>query len=157
MEYQDLYREHKGSSTAENRITNILLRHWNDVRSNKLLPSEKDLDANILEEILDNCFLINITEFARLGTYKYIYIGNNILHAYASNTTVPHDYHDVNPLFNKNKFEEAISSKKPVIDEGDFTNKDGHLVKYRQCFLPLGKDGKTTESIFGGMRFKILK
>ena len=45
--------------------------------------------------------------------------------------------------------------KKPVIDEGEFINRDGHVVKYRQCLIPLAKDSYTVDSIFGGMRFKV--
>ncbi len=155
MENQDLHREHKSELASEGRITNIILTHWYDIRKDKVLPSEKDIDPNILEPILDNCFLIKTKELRTLEQHRYIYIGKNILDAYGSRVTSPKDYDDIDPLSHKNKFEEVLKYCKPIIDEGEFINKDGLLVKYRQCIVPLGEDRNNIESIFGGMRFKV--
>lgn len=155
MEYCDLYREHVGVMGADRRITNVITKHWEDVRGNKLMPSEIDLDPEVLDGVLDNCFLIRTEELLQAGSHKYVYIGKNILEAYGSDETTPKDYHDVDPLSHKDKFEEVIKTLKPVVQEGEFINKDGKLVKFRQCLIPLAQDGRTIDSIFGGMRFKV--
>jgi hypothetical protein len=155
MENKDLHREHKGGPGNSNRITSIIIEHWEKVRGDKHIPSEQDLDPNVLEELLNNCFLLKATELAGAGKHNYVYIGKNILDAYGSNITAPKDYHDIDPLSHKDKFEEVLRTRKPVMDEGEFVNQNGHIVKYRQCLVPLGKDGRTIESIFGGMRFKV--
>lgn len=157
MDREDLHREHKVDEGAANRITVRIIEHWESVRRNNKIPAEHDLDPNVLETLLDNCFLVKATELMNSGQHNYVYIGKNILDAYGSNVTYPKDYHDIDPLAHKDKFEEVIRTKAPVLDEGEFINKDGHLVKYRQCLVPLGKDGNTVESIFGGMRFKVFK
>jgi len=157
MEYQDLDRAHKQDPRKEKRITNIIIEHWEASKASHLIAAEKDLDPNVLDAILDNCFLISAGEFIISGKHKYTYIGKHILEAYGNRVTSPKDYHDVDPLSNKRKFKEVIDKKAPVTEEGQFTNKDGHIVKYRQCLVPLGSDGKTVETIFGGMRFKVFK
>jgi len=155
MDKQDLHREHKTEQGSEKRITNVIFKHWDEARGTRAMPSEKDLDPDVLEPILDNCFLIKTTELKISGKHTYVYIGKNILDAYGSHETNPKDYHDVDPLSHKNKFEKVLESLKPVIEEGEFVNNDGYLVKYRQCLIPLGSDNNTVDSIFGGMRFRI--
>lgn len=155
MDNQDLHRKHKVDAGAANRITKIIIDHWNVVRGRKALPSEQDLDPNVLESLLDNCFLIKTAELTTAGKHNYVYIGKNIIDAYGSHVTYPKDSHHIDPLSHKDKFKEVIQTRKPVLEEGEFINQDGHLVKYRQCLVPLGRDGRTVESIFGGMRFKV--
>ncbi len=157
MEDIDLHKQHKSDQGAERRISNIIIRHWSNARGNNMLPTEEALDPNILEPILDNCFLIKAKELRATGQHNYVYIGKNILDAYGSQYTTPKDYHDIDPLSHKDKIEEILRTMKPVTSEGEFVNKEGHVVKYRQCLVPLSKDGYTIESIFGGMRFKVFE
>ena len=157
MDSLDLHKVHKADAGAANRITTIIIKHWEQVRGTKNIPSEKDLDPNVLESLLDNCFLVRATGLTISGQHDYVYIGKNILDAYGSNVTYPKDHHHTDPLAHKDKFHEVMKTCKPIVDEGEFINKDGHLVKYRQCLVPLGKDGRTIDSIFGGMRFKVFK
>lgn len=157
MDHHDLQREHQTDEGSANRITTIIIDHWEKVRGDNAIPSQQDLDPNTLESLLDNCFLVKATSFAANGRHDYVYIGKNIVDAYGSNVTYPQDNSHIDPLSHKDKFEEVIRTKKPVLDEGEFINKDGHVVKYRQCLVPLGKDGRTIETIFGGMRFKVFK
>jgi hypothetical protein len=155
MELQDLQREHTKDALKEKRISNIIINHWEKVKGDKLIAAEKDLDPVLLDPLLDNCFMLSASELAEAGKYKYIYIGKNILDAYGSRVTSPKDYHDVDPLSNKKKFKELMEKKVPIMEEGQFINKDGDVVKYRQCLVPLGSDGVTIETILGGMRFKV--
>ena len=155
MNFDEITRKKHVNPASAKRITTIIIEHWNLVRGDNFIPSEQDLDADILESLLDNCFLIKATELRSSGHHDYVYIGQNIVSAYGSNVTHPKDSHDIDPLSHKNKFAEVIKTRTPVMDEGEFVNKDGHLVKYRQCLVPLGRDGRTVESIFGGMRFKV--
>ena len=154
MDTQDLHRVHNTVQGAEKRITNVILYHWKMARGMKNMPSQEDLDPTFLEPVLNNCFLIKATELKVSGKHNYVYIGKNILDAYGSHITAPKDYHDIDPLSHKDKFEEVLEHGKPVIDAGEFINKDGYLVKFRQCLVPLSFDGYTIDSIFGGMRFK---
>ena len=65
------------------RITNIILNHWNDIKGFNAFPKESDLDISYLEPFLDNCFLIN-AEGINEGKYNYKYIGKNVLNSYGS-------------------------------------------------------------------------
>ncbi len=140
---------------ADGRITNILMRHWGNIRGTRVLPAESELDPAILEGILDNCFLIR-AEGIPEGKYHYKYLGKNVMNAYGSDLTKRQGNDKENPLTYKKKIEQVLESKLPVIDEGEFVNVQGHLVKYRLCLVPLGT-GDKVDSILGGMRFKIIE
>lgn len=140
---------------ADSRITNILMKHWGNIRGTRVLPAESELDPAILEGILDNCFLIR-AEGIMEGKYHYKYLGKNIMNAYGSDLTKRQGNEKENPLTYKKKIEQVLESKLPIIDEGEFVNIQGHIVKYRLCLVPLGT-GETVESVLGGMRFKIIE
>ena len=136
------------------RITEILMESWEDSKGMKTLPSDKDLNPDSLEDVLENCFIINIGH-ADDGKYNYKFVGDKILEAYGSDMTKRKDYEKGNPLSYKDKILRIQSTKSPLIDEGQFTNYCGNIVKYRQCLLPLSRDGVNVDTILGGMRFKI--
>lgn len=139
----------------DKRITSIILSHWEELRGNRLFPSEDQLNADILESVLDNCYVVDAKEIENSEKYKYKYIGQNIIDAYASDLTSNPNSDD--PLSHRNKILTVIETKRPIIEEGKFVNKKGQLVKYRQCLIPLGKQDNMVESVLGGLRFLIDK
>jgi hypothetical protein len=139
----------------DKRITNLILDHWNAVKGLKKFPSEKDLDPAFLEQLLDNCFLIK-TEGIFDGKYNYKFLGKNIMNAYGSDLTRSMDDTSENPLSQRDKIKELLTHKRPIVDEGEFRNINGNLIKYRQCLVPMSSDGINIDSVFGGMRFIIV-
>ncbi len=47
-----------------------------------------------------------------------------------------------------------METRKPLIEEGEFTNQHNETVKYRQCLLPLG-EGDEVHAIFGVLHIKV--
>lgn len=142
-------------SAKERRITLRLLAYWEKARGNKLMPREQDIDPDHIEDLWDHCFLIHLKDLQKEG-YHYTYLGEAIKMAYQGGLSEA----DTNGLVSPNAahladcYMEIMHSRKPLVDEGEFRNGHGDLVKYRQCLLPLG-DGETVDAIFGGMRYKI--
>lgn len=139
---------------SDKRITTIILNHWESAKGSAKFPSEKHLDPEVLEQVLDSCFLIR-TEGLSEGKYNYKFLGKNIMEAYGSDITQPLSSSKTNPLTQKDKIEEVLIRERPVTDSGSFINKNGHVIKYRQCLVPLSSDGRKIDSVFGGMRFKV--
>lgn len=134
------------------RLEDILLNYWNSLNKDDSLPHENDIDPQKLEDIWDNCFLSLIT---KNRGYRYEYLGEHLIEAYGSDVES-----GVEKLISTNshrtveKFDEAMSRKEPVQDNGEFTNSNQMLIKYRQILLPfVNEDGKVTY-ILGGMRWK---
>jgi len=138
----------------DQRITSVIMGHWEGIKKGKAMPSEHDLDPTVLEQILDSCYLVGAVG-VQSGKYDYKYIGKNVVSAYESEETQRIDYEKGNPLTQKNKIIECIENKRPISDEGEFVNTKGEIVRYRQCIVPLSNDGVNVDSILGGIRYKI--
>lgn len=139
---------------GERRITLQLLSYWEKLRKGRTMPQETDIDPDDIAELWENCFLVHVADLHKEG-YNYTYLGDGIKKAYQGELDA-----GVSGLVSPNAekladcYMEILNTAKPLIDEGEFTNAQGDLVKYRQCMLPLGRDGRV-EAIFGGMRYKL--
>jgi hypothetical protein len=140
------------------RITEILLRYWLDLREEREMPQEKDIDPNALTNVWNSCFLVKMTDAASHGGYRYAYMGKELLNAFGED--VSRD--DAEILVSlpsmrvTAKFDQAVGMRKPLIDEGEFLNAKKISVKYRQILLPMADNKKPKELayLFGGMRWK---
>jgi len=139
----------------ERRITLRLLAYWEKARAGKEMPSEQDIDPEHIQDLWDHCFLIHIKDLQKEG-YYYTYLGDQIKKAYQGGLSEA----DTGGLISPNATKladccaEVRMTRKPLVDEGEFTNAHGDQVKYRQCLLPLGEGGEV-QAVFGGMRYKI--
>jgi hypothetical protein len=139
----------------ERRLTLRLLAYWEKLRKDRSMPPESDINPDDLEGLWDHCFLVHVRDLGKPG-YHYTYLGAAISKAYRGSL----DDTDANGLVSPNAakmqahYRTVIENRKPLLDEGEFHNLSGQLVKYRQCLLPLGEDGAVA-AIFGGMRCKI--
>jgi hypothetical protein len=139
----------------ERRITVRLMAYWEKLRMRRAMPTEQDIDPDAIADLWDYCFLVHVSDLGKEG-YHYTYLGSEIKKAYQGGLSEV----DTNGLVSPNAdrladcYMEIIHGQKPVVDEGQFCNSRGEMVKYRQCLLPLGDDGDV-KAIFGGMRYKI--
>lgn len=146
--------QHNKSSGMERRLTLRLLNYWEDIKGDKFLPHENDIDPDQLSDLWEYCFVIQVRDLDK-SDYNYTYLGTAIREAYTAG--IDNEDPDIaSPNANKLtlKYQHVITTVQPVLEEGEFNNMRGQIIKYRQCLLPLGTD-RTVEAIFGGMRFKI--
>ena len=45
-------------TAKERRFTQRLLYYWDEIRADRLMPSEYDIDPEAIAEIWDHCFLL---------------------------------------------------------------------------------------------------
>ena len=140
------------------RITEILLRYWLELRADREMPQEKEIDPSQLTSVWDSCFLVKMTEAATHGGYRYVYMGKDLLDAFGED--VSRD--DAEILVSlpsmrvTSKFDQAVGMRKPLVDEGEFFNAQKISIKFRQILLPMAdnKNPKEIAYLFGGMRWK---
>ncbi len=143
------------TSALERRITLRLIAYWEKLRNGNLMPVEDDIDPDYIKDLWDYCFLIHVKDLSK-PDYNYTYLGEAIKKAYQGEL----DSNGEESIATPNAKELAVSYEKvirtcsPLLDEGEFVNMHNDIVKYRQCLLPLGENGKV-DAIFGGMRFKV--
>lgn len=139
----------------ERRTSLILLQYWNELRGDRPFPHEDEIDPDRLAEVWGHCFLLQIRDIEEVKDYNYTYLGPKIVQAYNDGVLVPNgtmitpNANDLAALYN-----EVIETQDPLMDENEYTNPAGDLIKFRQSMMPLGTpDGKVL-AIMGGAWYK---
>ena len=119
------------------------------------MPTLEEFNPDDLRDLWGSCFIIHAAEIHK-SNGQYAYLGQNIVNAHDKSTIKEGCGNMISPSADQSKshFMTVAQSGKPLLDEGEFSNANGELVKYRQCLLPLGTEGNI-EAVFGGMSFKV--
>lgn len=140
---------------AHKRINEQLLGYWEQKKGSRQYPMESDINPDEIENIWESCFLVQIEED---GSYRYTYLGHSLIEAYGddlNNKEVCEKLIYPTSMSLTHKFDEVRSEMRPVIEDSEFTNTRGMLIKFRSCMLPLGKSGVNGVAyILGGMKWK---
>lgn len=142
-------------SSPERRITLRLLSYWEKLRRDREMPSEWELNPEDIGDLWDNCFLVHTKDLHR-PDYRFSYVGPAILRAFHGDSVMNRNDNHPHSESLLEHYTRIMNTLKPVVEEGQFVNSQGQVVKYRQCLVPLGNNGKV-EAIFGGMRYKIFQ
>jgi hypothetical protein len=129
----------------ERRISERLLSLWEELRGDREIPQESDLDIQLLSDYWESCFMVEITNRGDERDYKYSYLGTSIIDAYGDDLTGKELYNHLIAPYTQMlllKFETVVGDLATVTDESEFMNLKGDMIRYRQCLVPLGsKDG----------------
>lgn len=141
-------------STSNQRLNELLLEYWQSLRKGRPMPLESDVSPADIAGLWPHCFLVH----AEKDTFRYDYLGTALVEAYGDDLTgheicetllFPHP----DSLFAT--FQNVKNSGEPALDEGEFTNHRGFVIKYRSVVLPLGHRSEAgVRFLFGGMRWK---
>lgn len=143
----------------ERRMTLRLLRYWESIKGAREFPSENDIDPDdeVIADIWDGCFVIQVRDIYEKQDYNYTYLGPAIIEAYKGGITGDAECGIISPNASKleQSFHQVLSTRAPILQDGEFKNLKNITIKYRQCLLPLGEQDKI-QAIFGGMSFKMM-
>jgi hypothetical protein len=138
----------------ERRITLRMLSYWEKLRQNRPMPTAADVSPEGMGDLWDSCFMLYFNGDSTLD-YEKTYMGKVIVDAYRHGLNEEDDPLIISPdisrfVLNHHKI---LDMQKPILEQGEFPSFLLGTVKYRQCLLPLGENGKVT-AILGGMHFK---
>lgn len=146
-------------TSSEQRITNLLFAFWEEARGEAPMPLEETISQETLSDIWESCFMVKLDDIKKGPDYTYSFLGENIKHAHGTDIgngdSPPLAAAAANRL--SVRYGTVIATKKPAMDEGEFINAQGKLVKYRQALLPFSNDYHHISCIFGGMRYRIIE
>jgi len=136
-----------------NRLTDVLLGYWDDLKGDRDIPLENDVNPEDLDSNWDSCFLAHLLP---QGGYRYSYLGKNLIEAYGNDVEEEEIDFLVSPDGHRTveKFDQTIKEKRPISDKGEFVNSKKLLIKYRQLLLPLADFEGNVSYILGGMKWK---
>jgi hypothetical protein len=142
------------------RITEILKGYWEALRGDRPFPLESEVDTESAElrSIWRSCFLVKVDYENADRPYHYAYLGDALVKAYGGEDASAREvcetlvYPSTMSLIHK--FKDVVESGKPTLEENEFTNKVGELIKFRSELLPLGgQEGSGVGYILGGMKW----
>ena len=138
----------------ERRINQRVFNYWAQLCVNRPMPQESEIDPEALGEDWRHCFLLQVRDVENIDAFNFSYLGEGIIEAYASAGIERDNLHMIGPnaFYLAHQFRRIIAEKAPLLDDGHFSARDGHRIRYRQCLLPLGV-GKQVEGIFGAILF----
>ncbi|MBQ4874711.1 MAG: PAS domain-containing protein [Rickettsiaceae bacterium H1] len=140
---------------GERRFTNLLCEYWNELRGDRAYPDLREVNRDHLSDVWDYCFIVKYVD----NKYKVVHIGEGIKDAYESDLNIASDA----PIIQFDNIEniecyleEVLESGEAVIEESECYDLKGNKIKFRQCFLPLGKNEEMVDGVIGALRYKIV-
>lgn len=131
-----------------------LIAYWDQLKGERAFPEEKDIHVEAIADLWESCFLLNTQKEGDDG-FHYEFMGPSLIEAYGSDLTgMKHD-ENTEPHITSilDSFAKVVSDKTYIVDESEFTNTSGQLVKYRACLIPFGESPDTVKYIIGLMRW----
>ncbi|HKJ74111.1 MAG TPA: PAS domain-containing protein, partial [Alphaproteobacteria bacterium] len=140
---------------SERRMINRLAAYWEQLRGERTFPSMRDIEANQLEEIRSNCFVLDISESVDEPVIRFI--GD----ALSEGGTVARSG---DPLAGVSKrslfgrisehFLECIANGAPVGIEAEFDDDKGETILYRGVVVPFSDDDEHIDFVLGAVNCK---
>lgn len=137
----------------QQRLSDQLITYWESKKEGSNIPLESNIDGDEISDIWDSCFLIEYED----NKFRYSYLGEDIVEAYGDDLQGLEIVEGLIYPENSNiieNFQNVVDSQEPKRFEGEFTNKNNMLIKYRKTLVPLG-DGEKVTYILGGMRWRV--
>jgi len=143
--------------TYNRRKNAILLEYWESLCKDGKLPRESDIDFDVLKDLWENCFLIQMRDFNQETQHgNFTYLGKKLSDAYGegalSSDGVPNLVTtDINSIHEA--CQEVQRTRQPVTNEGTVTLHDDVVLAFRQCLVPLTDGKDEIFSVLGRMEF----
>jgi hypothetical protein len=141
---------------SERRSTIILVQYWNQLRGDSELPQEDSIDPDRLIGVWERCFVVQLRDIKEVKDYNYTYYGPDLIEAFQDGRLEEPNRHiaSTDAKMLQERYEEVIAEAAPVMQEGEYEDSAGRIVKYRQILMPFGKEDGTVEAIMGGVWFR---
>ena len=123
------------------------------------MPEINQLNTATIDDMWQQCLKLGAFHTQGGFTYNYLFMGEGLVKMYGKDLTsqmvnAHASEYPINIVVNK--LENIMTSRAFHIDENQFVNGRGRLVKYRACFMPFGNEAKGVTHIvvgFSGREF----
>lgn len=126
----------------EQRLIVRLGNYWEMLKKDNDMPAIEQFNPHVVGDLWPKCVRIQLDHRnPSATTYRYEYLGEEaiaMLGADLTGRTVDVRVREDNGLKIVKFIEMVSQTQKMQVDENQFTNSRGQLVKYRCCFLPFG-------------------
>lgn len=139
----------------ERRITQQLLSYWEELKGERSMPEEAEMDSDDIEDIWDECFLMKVRVVNGEINLSFEHVGELFVEAYGYDLTGKEVDESFVSAYTEDliaRVHDVVENKEPIMDESEFVNNNDVSIKYRVCLLPFGDETGVTH-VLGGMRW----
>ncbi len=143
----------------DQRLVTRLQNYWELICRGKPMPEIGQLNPAGIDDMWQQCMKIGTFQTQGGFTYNYLFMGEKLVEMYGKDLTsqVVNPHASEYPLnIVVNKLDGIMTARAFLIDENQFVNERGKLVKYRACLMPFGNEAKGVTHIvvgFSGREF----
>ena len=138
----------------EQRLTFRLQAHWDTTRREAVMPEFGQFNVGPISDIWQQCMLFTVQPSApgAPAAVQFYKIGDGLRKLYSQDptgmtvTTAQKHFEGAKIVA---RMADIIDNPRAMVEDGQFVNARGKMVKYRSCLLPFGKDGKVTHIVTG--------
>jgi hypothetical protein len=142
----------------EQRLIVRLGSYWEMLRKDNIMPAIEQFNPHMVADLWPKCARISLDHRNPNATsYLYEYVGQDtisMLGADLTGHTVDMRLREDNGLKILKYITTVSQTQKMQVDEDQFVNKRGQLVKYRCCFLPFGDAKRGITHIIIGISYR---
>lgn len=139
----------------EKRLTTRLMAYWEQIKGDSHCPGYQQLNPSALDDIWHNCLALRVQpSTGKRRSYTYVHCGETISQAIGKDLTGQTMTTNMK-FFPGAKIIKRIddvveqASPTPLLDDGQFVNEAGKVVKYRACLLAFGANGEVAHVVIG--------
>lgn len=139
----------------EKRLTTRLITYWEQTKGSLDFPAFAQLNPAALEGVWDNCLALKTQpSVADKRSYTYVHCGETITQAIGKNMvgqTLSTNMRFFPGAKIIKRIDEVVAqaSPTPLLDDGQFVNDNGKVIKYRACLLAFGANGAVSHVVIG--------
>ncbi len=137
----------------DQRLVTRLQNYWELIRRGKPMPEIQQLNPATIDDMWQQCIKFGTFHTQGGYSYNYLFMGEQLIKMYGRDLTsqmvnVHVSEYPLNIMIKK--LDGIMLEKTFMIDENQFVNGRGKLVKYRACFMPFGNEAKGITHIVVG-------
>lgn len=141
----------------ERRVMGQLCEYWKKIQGDHKVPKRSDLDMDEIAHIMPYCVIVDLEQEEGRLKYTAAYVGSKVREFDEKGIFRETFIQFVSP--NVSTFQEYIDEvfqdREPFTDSGEVTNGNQEEIRFRQCVLPLSRDGNEVISVICSINCKI--
>ena len=143
----------------EQRLVVRLQNHWNLLKKDKEMPIVEQFNKEAIADMWPKCLLLKLENFnTKFMSYHFEALGSEAITMLGQDPTgqrVDGRTSEVQGIKITQHLQKVAETRQPQLDENQFTNAQGRLIKYRCCFLPFGSDKRGITHIVVGISHRV--
>lgn len=139
----------------EKRLTTRLITYWERTKGSADFPAYQQINPSAIDDIWQNCLALHVQpKSGGMQHYVYAHCGETVTKALGKNMRGQMLASNMR-LFPGariiKRIDEVVTrtAATPLLDDGQFVNDNGKVIKYRACLLACGANGIVSHVIIG--------